>query len=201
MPTKTRKNEVEYCYGSPPKNCGYLDFTVYLAPLLPSDDKVFFWDNSLEWRKNHNSIPFDLFKNICYWKSPMQCRLVRNNKEREVNERWKYALGTLNKHSFNDESIESALKKLAELKGIRIPRASALLTAWNPNQFGVIDYKVAKIFEIKTVDSEKSYVKFRRKLLELKNNNEQLNGCSLRQIELAIWHYYSIQEAGSNKRD
>jgi hypothetical protein len=44
-----------------------------------------------------------------------------------------------------------------------------------------------------------SYVVFRSKLLQLQQEL-QLDNCNLRQIEMALWHYYPIKMEGKNRR-
>lgn len=117
------------------------------------------------------------------------------NTQELVNSKWKEALSHIN-DNLNDDSIKIALNSLSELNGVGIPTASALLTAWNPMQFGILDFKVLKVLKMKELYSGSSYVDYRKKLLELKKLHSELSRCTLRQIELALWHYYSIQETG-----
>jgi len=44
------------------------------------------------------------------------------------------------------------------------------------------------------------YVEFRKRLLVLKDELPELGGCSLRQIELALWHFDAVRESGENDR-
>ena len=80
-------------------------------------------------------------------------------------------------------------------------RASALLTAWNPEEFGIIDKNVCIVIygEEKKITPE-LYVEYIKKLRKLKQNHKELKNCAIRQIELAIWHYYRIQEQGTARR-
>lgn len=187
---------VEYEYGSKPsRGYNYECFIKSIAPILPKNDKVFYYNGKLNWRR-FNDIPLDLFRNICHWKSPRPfTRYVCKNGQSEVNERWKKALQYLIEGSFHEISIENALSELVKLKGVAVPTASALLTAWNPDKFGIIDFKVLDVLGIAETATISSYTKFRNQLLVLRNKLK-IGNCSLRQIELAIWHYYPIQYAG-----
>jgi len=188
---------MEYRYGSPPNEpYNYLSFIKHLAPVLPKNDLVFYYQDSLVWRENHNEIPLDLFRQICHWKSPRRYGLVLDNPENEINERWGTALEKLNEPPFSDEALKRALKEMTELKGVEIPTASALLTAWNPDQFGITDFKVREILNMPDRSSAKFYIGFRNKLLNLKETHQELQNCALRQIELALWYYYAIQQTG-----
>jgi len=189
-----------YNYGSRPVDgYDYRCFVKHLAPVLPKDDKVFYYEGTLKWRSNINGIPLALFQNICHWKSPRRFDKVLENKAVEVNARWREALRELNQSSFSDKGIKRALGKLDKLDGVGIPIASALLTAWNPEQFGIMDFKTLAVLNMPQRDSLRSFIAFRAKLLELKDQPE-LKNCALRQIELALWHYYPIQNADQKKR-
>lgn len=190
-----------YAYGSSPVNgYDYNDFVRHIAPVLPKNDKVFFHDNSLIWRNNHNGIPLDLFRNICHWKSPRRFRNVYNNNENNVNRLWENALQQLKRPPFQAIAIKRAFKELRKLEGVAVPTASALLTAWNPDQFGIIDFKVLFVLDLPKSTSMSNYVTYRQKLVDLKHAQPELKNCALRQIELALWYYYSIQDAGTTER-
>ena len=190
-----------YEYGSaPPPEYNFKTFVRTIAPVLPENDRVFFNNNSLDWRNTLDQIPLALFRNICHWKSPRPFNRVRNNRAETVNKQWNKALQQLANQPFNDRGIKYALKQLTELKGVSIRTASALLTAWNPREFGIMDFKTLKVLAMGESDSRKRYVEFRSRLLELRNELPELKKCAIRQIELALWHYYPIQEAGRKKR-
>lgn len=189
-----------YEYGSSPVNgYGYMDFVKHIAPVLPMDDRVFFHHDSLQWRNNHNGIPLELFRNICHWKSPRRFGKVCNNEINNVNRLWENALQQLGNPPFQSEAIENALMELTELNGVGVPMASALLTAWNPDQFGMIDFKVLAVLNLQNINVA-GYITYRNRLLELKDTQPELNDCALRQIELALWHWYPIQNAGIKER-
>ena len=192
---------MKYDYGSKPVNVyDYRCFVKSIAPILPKDDKVFLYRNLDEWRENPNKIPVVLFKNICHWKSPRPFKkYVCENTALEVNKRWQNALQQLKDTPFQENAIKKALNELTKLKGVAVPTASALLTAWNPDEFGIIDFKVLKVLGIAEKANIDSYTKLRNRLLKLRKEL-MLDNCSLRQIELAIWHYYPIQNADEKKR-
>lgn len=187
-----------YEYGSPPEpQYDYRCFIKHLAPHLPKDDKVFFHEGALEWRANHNAMPLTLFKNICHWKSPRPFGRVCANTADEVNERWRRALTRLHREPFQDDDVAVALAELTQLNGVEVRTASALLTAWNPKQFGILDFKVLKVLDLpQNQYSPQSYIAYRRRLLELRDELPELHACALRQIELALWHFYAVQEIG-----
>jgi hypothetical protein len=192
---------MEYSYGSKPqKKYGYMDFVKHLAPVLPKNDKVFFYENQLDWRDNHKKIPLELFKNICHWKSPRPFQNVLKNTAKRLDENWRNALQGLNEPPYEAQSIRNALDHLIILDGVAVPTASALLTAWNPAEFGILDYKVLKVLDMPGSYSITNYLAYHNRLLELQTQHTELKNCALRQIELAIWHYYSIQESDKRQR-
>ena len=146
----------------------------------------------------------DLFRNICHWKSPRRFELVRNLSYKKVQECWQKVLRHLKQQKLQEENIRGALRELIRLKGIGVPMASALITAWNPQQFGIVDFKTLIVLG-KREDVEKEgisisdYIDFRNELLRLRQDHNKLHACALRQIEFALWNYYSIYKSGKKK--
>lgn len=199
------RNNVLYYYGSrPAENYTYKDFVCHVAPVLPVNDQVFYWQGSLKWRSSNN-IPLDLFRNICHWKSHRRFKLVLNVLDKEVQECWQKVLERLNQQELQEENIKGALQELIRLRGIGIPIASALLAAWNPWQFGIADFRTLIVLD-KRQDGEgkdisiPDYIDFRNKLLQLRQDHDELHACALRQIEFALWHYYPICKSGHGER-
>lgn len=55
--------KVKYDYGSKPaEDYNYKCFVKTIAPILPKDDRVFFYDRQLNWRRC-GKIPLSLFRN------------------------------------------------------------------------------------------------------------------------------------------
>lgn len=193
---------MEYNYGSRPVGYNYIQFIKYLAPVLPASDQVFLYKNSTQWRDNHYQIPLELFQNICHWKSVRRFELVRQNKIERVNRQWRKALQEFGDPPYKEQAIRNALTQLKSpsLDGIGVKTASALLTAWNPAEFGVMDYKVLEVLGMQQSDSARNYILYHNQLLELRRQYKELGKCGLRQIELALWHYHSIQKMGEKER-
>lgn len=190
---------VVYEYGGPPGNgYDYMIFVGHMAPVLPENDGVFFYNGGLQWRANHNEIPLTLFRNICHWKSPRRFGMVRNNQAQGVNQRWANAMGALNGPPFEEDAVTMALGELTALQGVGVRTASALLTAWNPQEFGIMDRRTLTVLDMPQYYTSAAYVTFRNRLLQVRAELG-LENLALRQIELAIWHYYPIQEAGQNQ--
>ncbi len=195
---RTKEKSVKYSYGSRPVDAyTYVNFVCHLAPVLPQDDKVFYWQNSLKWRSNRNSIPLGLFRNICHWKSPRRSDLVKQVIEGKVNDCWRRTLYHLDRQVLQDNDIINALQELTQLSGVAIPTASAILTAWNPIQFGIVDFRTLVVLGMRQDGARnnilvRDYINFRSRLLQLQQDHNELHDCALRQIELAMWYYYPV---------
>jgi SpoVK/Ycf46/Vps4 family AAA+-type ATPase len=161
---------------------------------------VFYHNGGLQWRDSHVEIPRALFRNICHWKSPRRFRDVCDNDRDIVSDAWREALELLGQQPFQDEAVRLAVARLTQLDGVEVRMASALLTAWNPLQFGVFDVRVVNVLGLPERYSAQDYVDYRRRLLDLKDELPELRRCALRQIELALWHFYAVQETGDRER-
>jgi hypothetical protein len=70
---------------------------------------------------------------IVAWKSPRSTGLVLENSEGDVRDVWRLATDAA--------TDRAAVAVLLGLRGVRIPVASAILAAINPNRFTIIDYR------------------------------------------------------------
>jgi hypothetical protein len=73
------------------------------------------------------------FKEICLWKSPRVERLLDQNSEASIKRHTREAL--------RSAAGQDAVLALMRLAGVRVPMASALLAAYAPRKFGVIDVR------------------------------------------------------------
>jgi len=73
------------------------------------------------------------FLRICRWKSSRLMGLCQINTESEVR--------TATRAAFATSSERASIEALLSLRGVAIPRASALLAASNPKLYGVIDIR------------------------------------------------------------
>lgn len=190
---------MDYKFGSPPvEDYSYTNFVRHLAPRLPANDRVFFWQEALDWRNDHAGIPLTLFRNICHWKSPRPFQRVchDNNTQEAVSLAWENMIAGIGLNAPNDDGVIATLQSLATLNGVAVRTASALLTAWNPEQFGIIDRRAVHVLDMPEIYTVQSYVEFRNRLLQLREDEDhvELHDCALRQIELALWHYYPVMK-------
>ncbi|MBH2020801.1 MAG: hypothetical protein I8H91_15040 [Burkholderiales bacterium] len=73
------------------------------------------------------------FLRICKWKSGRHIGLCQLNTERQVQ--------AATRRAFSASSEQAQMEALLTLKGVAVPRASALLAAADPKRFGVIDIR------------------------------------------------------------
>ena len=115
-----------------------------------------------------------------------------------MNERWSEVLELLaGPEPYNTATAVQQLGVLTELDGVGVPTASALLTALNPGMFGIIDFKVMEVLGLPNTVTPTAYVTYRNTLCQIRLDLG-LQDCALRQIELALWHYYPIQKTGQH---
>ena len=134
-----------YYYGSVPTNPdAFRAFVRFLAPHLPSEDEVFKCDGSLRWRHDLDFVTREFFRCLCYWKSPRRKAEVNRNTTESIRRVLKEALGGLGEDK-SEGSVRSAINHLCSLYGVEVRTASVILTAWNPDEYGIYDFKVHEV--------------------------------------------------------
>lgn len=144
-----------------------------------------------------NLVTKNFFLCLCHWKSPRNMRFINEHSIDSIRRVLTDSLGNLKAYE-NEEDIRKAINTLSSLKGIGVRTASAILAAWNPDRFGVYDFKVHELLKLpgKVEDATPdTYLGFLQALRDLAK--ELRLDCSLRQIELAVWHYFPIQDRGT----
>ena len=87
--------------------------------------------------------------------------------------------------------IEESIKKFSELHGVRTRVASAILTFYNPEKFGVMDKKAWKtLYNEEKEDFEpEDYTRYLKDITELAKKC----GLTPRQVDQALWHISGTQ--------
>jgi thermostable 8-oxoguanine DNA glycosylase len=98
------------------------------------DDALFF---AMKPVKEKGYLTKEQFIRIAHWKSARPLPLYKQNDEKNIIELSKNAL-------FSSNEIEK-ITHLVELKGVSIATASAILTAVEPDKYGVIDIRVWEV--------------------------------------------------------
>ena len=92
---------------------------------------------------------------------------------------------------------EKSVRKLTELYGVKTRVASAILTFYNPEKFGVVDVKAWKALynEAKEDFEPEDYVKY------LKDIRELAKKCYVtpRNVDLALWYMDRMSRTQSRK--
>lgn len=113
---------------------------------------------------------------IVEWKSPRPKPLVRANPNEDVED----ALRTM----VDCEDDRTCVASLTKLRGVQVPMASAILTAFNPNRFTVIDVRALETLGARqpspTIDHYLVYLEFCR-------GTAKKLGVSLRDFDRALW--------------
>ncbi len=125
------------------------------------------------------------FLTICLWKSRRPKKLYYLNSDKEIISKSKLA--------FVEKDELEKIKILTDLKGVRIPTASAILSVFNPEIYPIIDIRCVQslndlgIISWKTI-TEKSWIEY----LSIIRNLAEQTGKTARQIEKGLFAYNRI---------
>ena len=116
-------------------------------------------------------------KTICGWKSKRRLALLALNTDSEIDAALSVAL--------NSKSIGDAVTALTALHGVGLKMASAILTAIDPDNYTMLDFRALQALGVadgSAVDLYISYVEACRRLAAA-------HGCSLRDFDRANWQW------------
>jgi len=125
------------------------------------------------------------FLTICLWKSRRPKKRYNLNSESEIIQSTKLA--------FREDYELKKIKILTELKGVRIPTASAILSVVNPTHYPIIDERCIQslrnleMINWKTI-TEKNWIEYLEIIRELAIKNNR----SAREIEKGLFAYNRI---------
>lgn len=95
---------------------------------------------------------------------------------------------------------ENRIKNLMKLDGVGMPRASFILSAWKPKEFGTYDYRIRDVIENRNIrdfekpDKKTDFFWYLAELKLLRKWRDELNLKAARQVEYALWRYQFIGE-------
>jgi thermostable 8-oxoguanine DNA glycosylase len=126
------------------------------------------------------------FLTICLWKSRRPKKLYDQNSNSDIINKTKLCLKE------NDELIK--IKILTELKGVRIPTASALLSVTNPTDYPIIDERCIQslnhLEQIKWTNiTEQNWLEYLRIIRNLAKTHNK----TAREVEKGLFAYNRIQ--------
>jgi hypothetical protein len=125
------------------------------------------------------------FITICLWKSRRPKRLYDLNPDKEII--------TKSKLSFSEKDEFKKIKILTELKGVRIPTASAILSVVNPDIYPIIDERCIQsltdlgVIKWKTI-TENNWIEY----LKIIRNLSMEKNKTAREIEKGLFAYNRI---------
>jgi hypothetical protein len=114
---------------------------------------------------------------ICGWKSKRRLALLANNSDAAIDAALNLAL--------KSNSIRDAVLALTSLHGVGLKMASAILTAIDPDNYTVLDFRALQALGMpdnSTIDLYVAYVEACRRLAKG-------CGCSLRNFDRANWQW------------
>jgi hypothetical protein len=148
-------------------------------------DELFFKEVSDRFRKNGFLTPIDLYL-ILIWKlesfdNALESAraAITKNSEKEI----RNITATAIKH-LNDKNVEEAIRELSKLNCVKERVASAILTFYDPVNYGVMDVHAFKTLGLPEDYSPSRYASY---LKELENLRKALGNFSCHQIEAALY--------------
>ncbi|MGC9778600.1 MAG: hypothetical protein HZR80_05105 [Candidatus Heimdallarchaeota archaeon] len=153
------------------------------------DAKVLF--KNIKEAKNNNIYSKQLLFKIAEWKSHRRSSLCLRNNNNKVNSTFQALESTTN----DTERI----KLLRNLQGVGIPVASAILTIYDPKNYGIIDYRVWQILYLyELVDTKPKGVGFSQadwlKYLQIIRNLANNFKVKARDIDRTLFDYHKSLE-------
>lgn len=166
------------------------EFVKIIAPYIGYEDVLFKDVSECRERGYLNKTEF---LKICYTKTTRNFKICIENTPEKI----KY--WSTRAFSQNISDLER-VKNLTQLKGVGMPRASFILSAWNPIEYVTYDYRIRDVLEKKEIeDFEKPNKKDPNLwyLAELKLSRkwrDELNLKAARRVEYALYRYQFIGE-------
>lgn len=130
---------------------------------------------------------------IYRWKAARAVRYLSKNKTSDIERCLTQAIEAKDDRSAVTSLVRDAALKIG-LHGVRVPVASAILTAIDPDRFTVIDYKALASLgcpqDLPGVGFYLAYLSACRRIA-------QENKTSLRTLDRAVWQWWTNQEKAS----
>lgn len=117
---------------------------------------------------------------IVKWKSPRPIPHIKRNSKSDIKEYVGWAL-----KAAQSESIAEAVAALCELDGVEVAMASAILTAFDPTKFTIIDYRALESLGCNATSpySVGLYMRYLKHCIGLSKRW----GIPLRELDQALW--------------
>ena len=124
------------------------------------------------------------FLKIVRWKAVRAIRKAEANSEEVIENITKFAFGV--------ENEEVKIRVLTSLNGVSVPMASAILTVFNPDKYGVIDIRAwHSLCNLGELQCKKDIYNFQDWILYLNTIRKlaRQNNVSPREIDMALFMY------------
>jgi hypothetical protein len=160
------------------------EFVKFMAPKVGMEHPF----EDVKACRKRGYLTFEEFLILGYSKTPRQWHQYNRNEPEEVE--------NITREAFKQKDLDSIILKLTELHGIDVPVASYLLTAWNPKDYGTLDFRMKKIlpkcesFKKPKNNSDLEWYKAELDLLRKWRNELGIETC--RQVEYALWRFQQV---------
>lgn len=166
------------------------EFVKLIAPYVDYEDVLF---KDVEGCRKRGYLTRIEFLKLCFVKTNRVFNICKKNSSEEI-KCW-------TKKAFSSGLADAnRIKNLIELDGVGMPRASFILSAWNPKEFGTYDYRIREILESKNIsdfqkpDKITDFFWYLAELKLLRKWRDELKLKAARQVEYTLWRYQFIGE-------
>ena len=160
------------------------EFVKFIAPKVGTEYPF----EDVKACRKRGYLTFEEFLILGYSKTPRQWNQYNRNEPEKVE--------NITREAFKQKDLDSIISKLRELHGIDIPVASYLLTAWNPKDYGTLDFRMKKILKkcesFKEPKNESDLEWYKAELDLLRKWRDELSIETCRQVEYALWRFQQM---------
>jgi len=166
------------------------EFVKFVAPKVGKEQPF----EDVKAFRDRGYLTFEEFLKLALCKSPRPKPHYLKNKPKDVENITRKAFKLARKDPENLHDIISTLK---ELKGVSVPVASYILTAWNPKDYGTYDFRMKKILQkcegFEEPKTESNLEWYEAELRLLRKWKKELGIRTCRQIEYALWRFQQMK--------
>jgi len=165
------------------------EFVKFVAPKI---GKEYPFEDVKDCR-DRGYLTFEEFLKCGYSKTRRQWKNYCRNTPKEVEEKTRKA--------FKQKNLDDIISILTELKGVGVPVASYILTAWSPKDYGTYDVRMMEILpkceDFKEPEKKSDLLEWYKAEAELnllRKWKKELGIKTCRQIEYALWRFQQMTE-------
>ena len=162
------------------------EFVKFVAPKIGKEHPF----EDVKACRDRGYLTFEEFLKLGYSKTRRQWKNYCRNTPKEVEE--------ITRKAFNQKNLDDIISTLTKLKGVNVPVASYILTAWNPKDYGTYDFRIRKILPkcegFKEPEKKNALEWYKAELSFLRKWKKELGIKTCRQIEYALWQFQRMTE-------